>query len=419
MAANNKKGNSTPIAVWGTATVVLLLAIYAAHSLSRQKVGVHTAQVSYQDLVKTASTNGKIQLTEDFQAQAQAPGQVDQIFVDPLQKVQKGELLLKLSDAAAQAALAHAQAELQATELAASNVAHGGSQEEHAQLDADVNSATLQLQQDGISLVTTQRLQAQGAASPAEVSAAQHRIQMDEARLQGLHSRASQRYTPEDVSSANARVADARAAVLAAQSALANDVIRTPIAGTVYYLPVSRFDYVTTGEELIDVADLRHMRITAYFDEPDIGALAVNQPVTITWEALPGHTWHGHISRTPTTIETYQNRFVGECVIEVDDGSRADGVLTPNANVSLAVTLAHHPHVLAVPRSALRGDHAQTYVFRIINGKLVRTNVQIGIYNTTSVEILSGLSEGDTVATLTNANAELTDGEPVTAVPGS
>ncbi|HEY5056063.1 MAG TPA: efflux RND transporter periplasmic adaptor subunit [Acidobacteriaceae bacterium] len=417
MAANNKQGNSTPVAIWGTAAVLILLAIYAVHSLSRQKIEVHTGTVSYQDLLKTANANGKVELTDDFQARAQAPGQVERIYVSPLQKIQKGQLLLKLGDAAAQASLAHAQAALQAAQVAAANVAHGGSQEEHAASTSDLDRANLQLQQDAIALATAQKLQARGAASPAEVASAQHRIDMDESNLQGLHARTSQRYTPADVSSANAQVADARAAVAAAQSALANDLIRSPIAGSVYYLPVSQYDYVESGEELIDVANMGRLRIAAYFDEPDIGTLAVNQPVVITWEAQPGKTWHGHVSQIPSTIIQYQNRFVGQCIIDVDD---ADGVLTPNANVHLKVTLAEHPHVLAVPRGALKFDsHGQPYVFRIRDGKLVRTDVRTGIVNLTSAEIVSGLSEGDTVATNATGNVELIDGQSVTATPGS
>jgi HlyD family secretion protein len=159
------------------------------------------------------------------------------------------------------------------------------------------------------------------------------------------------------------------------------------------------------------------MRITAYFDEPDIGTLAINQPVTITWEARPARTWHGHIAQVPSKIKQYQNRFVGECIVTVDD---ADGVLTPNADVSLKVTLAEHSHVLAVPRGALKFDgHGQPYVLRIRNGKLIRANVQIGLVNLTYAEIVSGLSEGDTVATNATSNVELTDGQSVIPVPGS
>jgi HlyD family secretion protein len=157
------------------------------------------------------------------------------------------------------------------------------------------------------------------------------------------------------------------------------------------------------------------MRVTAYFDEPDIGSLAVGQPVTITWEAKAG-VWHGHVARVPTTVIAYLNRFVGEAVIDVDD---ADGTLMPHANVNLKVTLQQHPHVLSVPRGALKFDRSgQSYVFRVQNGKLVRTNVSVGLVNLNDVEVDSGLSEGDVVATNATSNVELTDGESVTAVSG-
>ena len=417
MAANHKQGNSTPIAVWGIAAVILLLAAYAVHSLSRQKIEVHTARATYQDVELVRSATGKVELSQDFQARAQAPGKIERIYVDPMQKVQKGQLLLKLDDSAAQANLAHAEAALKAAELAAANVAHGGSAEEHATVDADLNRATLLLQQDNASLATAQRLQAQGAASPAEVAAAQHRIQMDQANVDALHSRSSQRYSPADVANANAQVSDARAAVAAAQNALANDLLRTPIAGTVYFLPVAQYDTVQANDELIDVGALNQMHIRGYFDEPDIGSLAVGQPVTITWDAKPGLEWHGRVSRTPTTIEQYQNRFVGAAIIDVDN---PDETLMPNADVFLQVRLARDPHVLSLPRAALRGDaHGQPYVLRIRDGKLVRTDVRIGIVNNNQFEIVSGLSEGDAVATNATSNVELTDGESVSAVPGS
>src|SRR6185312_6756346 len=279
---------------------------------------------------------------------------VEAVYVDPMQHVHKGQLLLRLDDAAAKATLAHADASLDTARLAAANASRGGSAEDRATINADLKRANMQLEQDSAALMQTQKLESQGAASQAEVTAVQHRIQMDEANLQALHSRASERYTPEDVQNADAQVADARASVAAAQSALSNAQIRSPIDGTVYYLPVGDHDYVSPDDQLIGVADLKHMRVTAYFDEPDIGVLAVGQPVEITWEAKPGK-WYGHISRVPTTVIAYLNRFVGEAVIDVDN---YDGTLMPHANVNLKVTLQQHPHVLSVPRGALKFDRS-------------------------------------------------------------
>jgi len=413
MASSPKSNRAAQYVVWGAALFLIVLAIFAVRSLTREKVSIRTAQVTYQDLVKSFATNGKVEPMNDFQAHAPAAGQVQDIEVDLGQKVKAGQLLLKMDDTVALANLAHAQSTLRAAELAASDVNQGGSQDERNNIAADLSRARLQRQQDAADLASRQKLQQQGAESPAEVDAAKHRVEADDNNIRSIEQHGTQRYGDADRARAQAQLDDARAGVAAAQSAFDTVDIRSKISGTVYYLPVAQHDYVDTGADLIYVADLTHMRITGYFDEPDIGNLANGQPVKITWEARPGSIWHGHIEQVPTTIVEYLTRFVGECQIAVDD---SDGTLQPNANVNVTVTAAEHSHVLSVPHEAVRFDRAQPYVFRIINNRLVRTPVKTGIINLTSVEITSGLNEGDTVATIATTPRDLTNGLEVKIV---
>jgi len=337
-----------------------------------------------------------------------AAGQVREIYVEVGEKVKAGQLLLKMDDQYALASLAHAQSTLRDAELAVSDVDQGGSQEERTTNAADLSRARFQLQQDQVTLAARQKLQQQGAASAAEVAEAQHNVELDQNNLHSADQRGTQRYGQADRARAEAELADAKAAVAAAQSGYANADIRTPISGTVYYLPVSKYDYVSTDQpDLVYVADLKQLQITAYFDEPEIGSLAAGQAVRIVWDAKPGMTWHGHVTQAPTTIISYGVRNVGECYISVDD---ADGVLKPNSNVTVYVTTAQDIHVLNIPREALRYDGAQAYVYRVVGNKLVRTPVTTGIINSNSAEIASGLAEGDTVAGTPASTQELSDG---------
>ena len=241
----------------------------------------------------------------------------------------------------------------------------------------------------------------------------QHRVQADDSTLHSIEQHSTQRYGQADQARAQAELADARAAVAAAQSSYNTADIRSKISGTVYYFPVAQYDYVSIGDDLVYVADLTRMRITAYFDEPDIGNLAAGQPVTITWEAKPGMTWHGHISQAPTTIINYLTRYVGEAFITVDD---ANGVLEPNSNINATVTTAQHLHALSVPREALRFEGPRPYVFRVINKRLIRTPIKLGIVNLTQVEITGGLAEGDAVALNATTPRDLSNGLEVTPV---
>ena len=415
MASTPTSNRATQLAIWGAALIVILAAVYAIRSLTRERVSVRAAQAVYQDLIKTSRTTGKVEPLDDFQAHAQVAGQVQEIYVDVGDKVKAGQLLLKMDDADALARLASANSTLRAAELATSDIEHGGSQDERNTYANDLSRAQLQRHEDAASLTALEQLQQKGAASPAEVAAARAHIQADDGTLHSIQQHSTQRYGEADRARAQAQLADARAAVAAAERAYAGADIRTPIAGTVYNLPVSQYDYVSLdNNDLVYVADLKHLRIAAYFDEPEIGDLAVGQPVTITWEAKPGMTWHGHITQAPTSIITYGTRNVGECFIDIDD---ADGVLQPNANVIVKVTTAQRLHVLSVQHEAVRDlNGPQPYVFRILHKKLVRTNVQTGVINLTQVEITSGLAEGDSVALNATTNRDLSNGLEVTPV---
>jgi HlyD family secretion protein len=396
-----------PVVLWVIVLAIIVLAFAIARSSTRELVEIHAAAVTRQNLVSSVPTNGKVEPIGEFQAYAPAAGVVAKVYVDVLQKVRVGDLLLKMDDSDVLAKLAAANATLRSAEATLQDMEQGGSQEERIGLTGDLKRAQLQQQQATQDLAALKQLEQKGAASASEVAAAEQRLQAVNSSVQSYQSRTTQRYSPADKARIEAQVADARAALAAAQSSYASFNIRTPKAGTVYSIPVSPYDFVSAGETLVAVADLNKIQVHAYFDEPEIGKLAVGQAVKVAWDAKPNQTWHGHISIAPTTVITYGTRNVGECIITVDD---AHGDLLPNTNVVVTVTTAQRFNALSIPREALRTDGGD-FVYRVVSGKLVRTPVQIGVAtNLIRAEITSGLTEKDTVALGAINNRELSNG---------
>jgi HlyD family secretion protein len=398
--------------LWGIFLAVIAVVFIVVRASTRDLVDIRVTAVTHQTLVSTVSTSGKIEPIEEFQAYAPSAGVVAKVYVDVGQKVKPGDLLIKMDDSDVLARLAAANASLSTAEANLHDIDQGGSQDERIGLTGDISRTQLQQQQATSDLAALKQLQQKGAASASEVTAAEQRLATLNNSLQALQNRSTQRYSTPDRARAQAQLADAKAAVAAAQSSYANSNVRSPIAGSVYSIPVSTYDFVPAGENLLDVADLNRMQVRAYFDEPEIGKLAAGQAVKIVWDAKPNRTWHGHISRAPTTVITYGTRNVGECIITVDD---AKGDLLPNTNVVVNVTTSERFNVLSVPREALHTDGGD-FVFRVIDGKLVRTPVQVGVVNLTRVEIISGLTEKDTVALNAINNRELAKGLPVKIV---
>lgn len=404
----------SPLALTGILLGALLLIILVVRSFTRDVVEIRAAAVNHQNLVSSVPTNGKVEPISDFRAHAAAPGVVAQIYVKVGQKVKAGDRLIKIDDSDAIARVAAATAALRTAQANLHDLEQGGSQDERIALSADLSRGKIQQQEALKNLTALKQLQQKGAASASEVAAAEQRLQSANNALHNVQMRSTERYSTPDRARAEAQLADARAGLAAAQKGYADANIRSPLTGYVYSIPVSQYDFVQVGEDLLDVADLNKVQIRAYFDEPEIGKLAVGQGVKIVWDAKQDRVWHGHVSRVPTTVIAYGTRSVGECMIAVDD---ANGDLLPNTNVTVTVTTQQRFNVLSMPREALHTEGTRDFVYRVINNKLVVTPVQVGVVNLTRVEVISGLSEKDTVAlSATSSNRDLSNGLAVKVV---
>jgi HlyD family secretion protein len=399
--------------LWLGAAVVLVLVFFSVRSLTRDRLEVRAAQASHEALVSSISTNGRVEPVQDYQVHSPIAAVVKAIYVQPGDQVPAGKLLMQLDDMQARARLASAESAVKTAQANLEATASNGTVEQRQGAQADVARNQLERDQAQRDLDALTRLSATGAASASEVAAARQRLATAEANLHAAQQSVQSRYSPADLARAKAAVADAEANRAAAQQVLAQTSVHAPIAGTVYNVNVKATEFAEEGKLVLQMADLHHERVRAYFDEPDIGKLAVGQPVQIKWDARPGMVWHGVIERTPVTVITYTTRNVGEVLVHVDN---AAGQLLPDTNVTVSVTISSQSNVLNVPREALHIENGKQFVFKIVNSELKRTPVVTGVINLTQVGILSGLNEGDWVATGTTSGQPLQEGLPIKVV---
>lgn len=411
MATAKRRKNSRWI--WISAAVVVAILFYFVRMATRTRVPVRTATAIRSELKSTIPTNGKVEPQVNFEAHAPFAGLVGNLYVHEGQKVTQGTLLLSMDDTDALARLASAKAALTGAQENYTAVLQGGTQEERLSLNGDLAKTQLDHDQAQRDLDSLRKLQLTGAASASEVSAAQERLNSDNAALTVLNQRKTNRYSAGDIGKAEAALADAKAGYAAALEAVSKANIRAPFPGTVYSIPVSKTEYVDQGALLLQMANLSKMQVRAYFDEPEIGKLHVGQQITLQWDARPDNTWHGHITRVPSTVIAYTTRNVGEVLVTIDD---ADNDLLPNTNVRVIALVANEPTALNIPREALHTENGKSYVYLVRNDVLHRIPVTVGNINLTQVEITSGLSDGDVVALGSTNGQPIGDTVPVVEV---
>ncbi len=409
-----RQARSNTVRIWTATVIAIVLIFYIVHLMTRGSLPIRVAEATVGNLTNTVSTNGKVEPQVNFEAHAPFPGVIETLNVREGEKVAAGRLLVAMDDTEAKARLATAQAALKGAQVSYQAAKNGGTQEERNSLKGEIAKAQIDHDQAQQNLKALQSLQSSGAASPSEVSAAQTRLAADTSTLQVLQQRLADRYGSDYIAHSQATLADAQAGYDAALDALHHAVVHAPFAGTVYSLPVSQTEYVNQGDRLLSMADLSKLQVRGYFDEPEIGKLQIGQPVNIVWDARPSETWHGHISRMPSTIITYGTRNVGEVVIAIDD---ADDALLPDTNVRVTVTVANVSNVLVVPRDSLHIERGLPFVYRKEGNSLHRVKVTIGALNLTDVQILNGLKAGDVVALGTTNAQPLSEGVPVKVVP--
>ena len=268
----------------------------------RQPVTKLSAVVpSHENIVSSISSNGKVEPISPFVMRAQLDTFVEKISVLEGQQVKKGQLLLELNVKDAAALLAQARARLLKAQDDFHSANSGGRTDEAARATGDLAKAIAQRDQLQRNQDALRRLVAQQAATRDELASNELELTKAQAEVTRLTAAKNEfaRGVHLDTARGSLQVQQAQSEVAALEEKVRDGRITAPSDGTLYSLPVRQGDFVKAGDLLAEMADLHKVRVRAFVDEQEIGALRPNEPVRITWDALPDHIWQGQTESVP------------------------------------------------------------------------------------------------------------------------
>jgi HlyD family secretion protein len=371
---------------------------------------VNFARVKRQTLVSTLPTNGKVEPSVWQAVRAETGGIVSRTPVEDGQTVAAGAVLAAIADPSLQAEIDAAQAKLNEARANLASQEAGGKPADFTDIENNLARARFDLEQARKVLASSERLVARHAATQQEADAASDKVRQSELEIAGLEKRKRSLVSPTEVAAARARVGDAETALNLARRREALSLVRSPMAGAVYGREVRQGSYVSAGDLVANVGRMDRLRVRVYVDEPELGRVAVGQPVTITWDALPGRQWHGEVDKKPVAVQALGSRQVGEVVCSIDNEGRA---LIPGTNVNAEIRTAAVENAMVIPKETLRHDAQGDYVLALKGGVVERRAVKQGASSITLVQVLEGLGDADAVAL--PSDTPLKDGDRVTA----
>ena len=151
------------------------------------------------------------------------------------------------------------------------------------------------------------------------------------------------------------------------------------------------------GTELFTIADLTSLRVRSAVNEVDIGKVAVGDSVTLTVDAFPGDTVRGVVRLVPPAARLQERVRVFDVEVGVRGGD-GRGVLRPGMTANVRITGPERLDAVRVPVEAVFLSEGLPVVFKLDAGHPHSTPVTLGLSDLSFVEVLTGLSPGDSIA---------------------
>lgn len=169
--------------------------------------------------------------------------------------------------------------------------------------------------------------------------------------------------------------------------------LRAPVGGYVLEKNVLAGQKIMAGEALYKVADLSTLWVEGEVFEQDLSTVRVGGSVQADFAALPGEHRMGRISYIYPTLNP-DTRTVRVRVVL----SNPNLTLKPGMYATIRIAGRERANVLTVPRSAVLSTGERSIVFvREANGQLTPREVALGTTSDDRIEVLRGLSAGETV----------------------
>ncbi|MFZ5906963.1 MAG: efflux RND transporter periplasmic adaptor subunit [Nitrospirota bacterium] len=200
---------------------------------------------------------------------------------------------------------------------------------------------------------------------------------------------------------AKANIEDISAQLKQQETRLTYTRIYSPMSGLVSDVTAQEGETIVAGLQvanLVTVLDPSRLEMWIYVDETDIGRVKTGQRVEYYVDTYPEKLFHGAIEKVYPQPVVKDNIVYYLAIVKVSQDD-AD-FLKPEMTTHIKITFAEINDVLTVPNAAIKFEAGKQVVYRVTNPDTVeKAEIQTGLRGEDATEVISGIHEGDLLAT--------------------
>ena len=376
-----------------------------------------TVQVKKGSIRDAVSCTGQVVSNLDVEIKCKASGEIVKLPFDISDQVNKGDLLVELDPVDEQRKVKQAKISLASSkarlmqrkvnlQIAQKDLIISRKSAAAALKSAKAYAKDARAKAERMRKLFEKKLTSQEDKDTGETTAIQAEVDLENARIQmeQLANKARElEIKRQDVRLAKAQMKMDKINLSLAEQRLKDTRVFSPIDGVVSERNVqsgqiisSGINNVGGGTRIMVLSDLSRLFILASVDESYIGKVELGQKVIITADAFPGKRFFGKIDRIATKGINVSNVVTFEVKIEVRERNRS--LLKPEMTANVEIIVAEKEEVLMVPSEAVLYKKGGHFVrVKKDDGSIEERPVQAGISNGVVIEIIKGLSQGDTI----------------------
>lgn len=186
----------------------------------------------------------------------------------------------------------------------------------------------------------------------------------------------------------------AQATLQSAEARLAKMEIRAPFSGVIGLRQVSVGDYVKDGQDMVNLEAIEALKVDFKVPEVFLRQVQVGQAMQLTLDAMPGKTYEGKVLAINPLVDA-----AGRSVVIRAQIRNTNATLRPGMFARVRLITDVKADTLVIPEQALVPQGEDQFVYKVVDGRVQRTRVEIGQRREGKVEIVRGVAEKDMVVT--------------------
>ena len=251
------------------------------------------------------------------------------------------------------------------------------------------------------------------AAEVAEAEAARELAKRNFERSKQLFSR--QVGTERNRDEARAAMQSNEAKLALAKARLSKTKVHAPFDGVVGFREISPGAYVSAGTDMVRLVKTDPVEVSFRVPERFLPVLRPGLEISVRVDAFPDRAFSGTVFALDNVVDVNGRSIQVRARVP-----NPDLLLRPGLFARIKLTTELRKDAVIVPESAVVPTANGAYVLRVVDGKAARTDVRIGRRMDGRVEIVEGLSAGETVIVAGQQKArDGADVEPVSAPEGA